>query len=81
MGRYDSPVHPWGGILQCELPFQGPDSLPLLQGQVHFKPAENLQLALSLKDMLKLFSGGQRVFVEPYMKEAGSVSLSLQFNF
>lgn len=81
LGRYDSPVHPWGGILQCELPFQGPDSLPLLQGQVYFKPAENLQLAFSLKDMLKLFSGSQRVFVEPYMKEAGSVSLSLQFNF
>ncbi len=81
LGRYDSSVHPWGGILQCELPFKGPDSLPLLQGQVYYKPAENLQLALSLKDMLKLFSGSQRVFVEPYMKESGSVSLSLQFNF
>ncbi len=81
LGRYDSSVHPWGGILQCELPFKGPDSLPLLQGQVYYKPAENLQLALSLKDILKLLSGRQRVFVEPYMKEAGSVSLSLQFNF
>ena len=47
----------------------------------YFKPVENLRLALELRDMIKLFSGRQRVLVEPYVKESGSVSLSLHFRF
>ncbi len=78
---YDSPRHPWGGELKADFGFKGTDSLPILGAQVYYQPTENLRLALKLKDMLKLFSGSQRVFVEPYMKEAGSVALSLQFNF
>ena len=78
---YDSPRHPWGGELKADFGFQLPDSLPILGAQVYFQPAENLRLTVKVKDMLKLFSGSQRVFVEPYMKEAGSVALSLQFNF
>ena len=78
---YDSPRHPWGGELKADFGFRLPDSLPILGAQVYFQPAENLRLAVKVKDMLKLFSGSQRVFVEPYMKEAGSVALSLQFNF
>lgn len=80
-GGYDSPNHPWGATLKADFGFMGTDSLPLLSAQVYYKPAENLRLALCFKDMLKLFSGKQRVFVEPYMKEGGSVALSLQFNF
>ena len=78
---YDSPRHPWGGELKADFGFRLPDSLPILGAQVYFQPAENLRLTVKVKDMLKLFSGRQRVFVEPYMKEAGSVALSLQFNF
>ena len=80
-GGYDCPNHPWGAKLKADFGFKGTDSLPLLSAQVYYKPVENLQVALHFKDMLKLFSGKQRVFVEPYMKEGGSVALSLQFNF
>lgn len=79
-GEYDAPNHPWGAALKADFGFMGTDSLPLLSAQVYYKPAENLQLTLRFKDMLKLFSGKQRVMVEPYMKEGGSVALSLQFN-
>ena len=36
---------------------------------------------IEIANMVKLFAAKQRVFIEPYVKEGGSVSVSLQFNF
>ncbi|MBQ4331113.1 MAG: hypothetical protein IJC31_04670, partial [Spirochaetaceae bacterium] len=71
----------WGGELRTDFGIHGPDNVPELGAMAYFKPVENLRLALELRDMIKLFSGRQRVLVEPYVKESGSVSLSLHFRF
>lgn len=71
----------WGGEVKADFGIHGPDNVPELKAMAYFKPVENLRLALELKDMIKLFSGSQRVLVEPYVKDSGSVSLSLQFSF
>lgn len=71
----------WGGEVRSDFGIHGPDNVPELGAMAYFKPVENLRLALELKDMIKLFSGRQRVLAAPYVKESGSVSLSLQFRF
>lgn len=71
----------WGGEVKADFGIHGPDNVPELGAMAYFKPVENLRLALEVRDMVKLFSGRQRVLVEPYVKESGSVSLSLQFRF
>lgn len=78
---YTSPSHPWGAELTAAFGFRGADSVPVVGAMAFYRPAENLHLAVNLRDMIKLFTGSQRVFVEPYMKESGAVSVSLQFNF
>lgn len=78
---YTSSSYPWGAEVNTVFGFKGQDSAPVVGARAYYKPTGNLQVALSLKDMVKLFTAKQRVFIEPYMKEGGSVSVSLQFNF
>ena len=71
----------WGGELRTNFGIHGPDNVPELGVMAYFKLVENLRLELEVRDMIKLFSGRQRVLVAPYVKDSGSVSLSLQFSF
>lgn len=78
---YQAPREDWGANVGINFGFGGNDSVPVLNAQAYYKPISNLKLALYLKDMVKLFTGRQRVLIEPYMKEAGSVSVSVEFSF
>ena len=79
--NYTSSSHLWGVEVNAVFGFEGQDSVPMVGASACYKPTENLQVVLGLKDMVKLFAAKQRVFIEPYVKEGGSVSVSLQFNF
>lgn len=79
--NYTSSSHLWGAEVNAVFGFEGQDSVPMVGASACYKPTENLQVVLGLKDMVKLFAAKQRVFIEPYVKEGGSVSVSLQFNF
>ena len=55
------------------------DFTPIINLNTSFRIGDAMKIALNLKDCVKLFTGKDRVFVEPYVLPGGIVTASIQF--
>ena len=55
------------------------DFTPIINLNTSFRIGDAMKIALNLKDCVKLFTGKDRVFVEPYVLPSGIVTASIQF--
>lgn len=57
------------------------DKVPVLDFSAFFKPSGKTKILLTVTDAIKLVTGKDRVFIEPYIQQGGKVSASVQFMY
>ena len=57
----------------------GEDIVPEFGLEAFYRPSKSVRFAVDLTDVVKLFSGKERVYAEPYARQSGAASVSVQF--
>lgn len=71
---------PWGVFFSVEEALgKNVDKVPRINAEAFIRPVEQIKIALSLEDAVKLFTSTNRVYAEPYINCGGSATVSVQF--
>lgn len=57
------------------------DKVPVLDFSAFIKPSEKTKILFTVTDTIKLVTGKDRIFIEPYIKQGGNISASVQFMY
>lgn len=71
----------WGGDVNFGINLGGDDYIPQVGAGFFYRLAPSVRLAVSLEDVVKLFSGTDRIYAGNYVNRSGSATILVKFFF